>query len=87
MDVKKIIRKFIEVNLIIFDDEAQFSDSDNIFELGFVNSLFAMKVLNYIENEFNITVSNEDIDIKNFSSVENIVGFINRKRKTSIVNE
>lgn len=79
MELNQKIRKYITSNLIVFDDEAEFSDSDNIFKLGFVNSLFAMKLLNYVEKEFNITVESEEIDIANFSSVDNIVALLNRK--------
>ena len=82
MEAKERIRTFIESNLVVFEDETKFSDNDNIFELGFVNSLFAMKILNYIENEFKITIDNEDIDIRNFSSVNNIVNLINKKNKS-----
>ncbi len=80
METKDKIRKFIESNLIVFNDEVIFSDSDNIFEKGFVNSLFAMKLLNYVESEFNISVNNEDIDISNFSSIDNIINLINKNR-------
>jgi acyl carrier protein len=79
MELNQKIRKYITSNLIVFDEEAEFTDSDNIFKLGFVNSLFAMKLLNYVEKEFNITVESEEIDIANFSSVDNIVTLINRK--------
>lgn len=81
MELNKKIRKFIESNLIIFDDEAEFSDDENIFELGFVNSLFAMKLLNYVEQEFDIIVNNEDMDISNFNSVINIVKLIRKKQE------
>lgn len=80
MELKEKIRNFIEENLTVFDDEAQFSDSDNIFELGYVNSLFAMKMLNYVENEFEVKVENEDINVLNFSSVNNIMQLIEKKR-------
>ncbi len=80
MEIKEQIRKFIENNLVVFEDEAHFEDSDNIFEMGFVNSLFAMKLVNYIENELGVTVPNDDLDIANFSSVERIVSFIERKK-------
>ena len=80
MELKEKIRKFIENNLVVFEDEAEFEDSDNIFEMGFVNSLFAMKLVNYIENDLGIEVENEDLDINNFSSVERIVEFINDKK-------
>jgi len=81
MELNNKIRKYIESNLIVFEDEADFSDSDNIFQMGFVNSLFAMKLLAFIEQEFNITVENDEIDIKNFSSVNSIVTFITNKVK------
>ena len=48
--------------------------------MGFVNSLFAMKMLNYVENEFGVSVDNDDMEISNFSSVNNIVEFINKKQ-------
>lgn len=80
MELKEQIRKFIESNLVVFEDEAEFSDSDNIFEMGFVNSLFAMKLVNYIEENFGIQVANDDLEISNFNSVNRITEFIESKR-------
>ena len=80
MELKEQIRKFIESNLVVFEDEAEFSDSDNIFEMGFVNSLFAMKLVNYIEENFSIQVANDDLEISNFNSVNRIAEFIESKR-------
>lgn len=79
MEPKEKIRKYIQANLIVFEDEAEFNDSDNIFKLGFVNSLFAMKLLTFVEKEFNIVVENDEIDISNFSSVDNIASLISKK--------
>lgn len=79
MEFREKIRRFIEDNLIVFDEDANFTDEDNIFQRGVVNSLFAMKLLTYIESEFNISVSNDEIEISNFSSVNNIVSFVERK--------
>ncbi|MGX5556795.1 acyl carrier protein [Bacillus cereus] len=79
MELNQKIRSFIEKQFVVFEDEAKFEDHHNIFEMGFVNSLFAMQLLEYIESEFGITVDNEDLDIQNFSTVNNIVALINRK--------
>jgi methoxymalonate biosynthesis acyl carrier protein len=73
------IRSFIQANLLVFEDEVSFVDSDNIFQMGYVNSLFAMKLLNYVESEFSIKVDNDEMDIRNFSSVDSIVALISRK--------
>ncbi|HYC29998.1 MAG TPA: acyl carrier protein [Chitinophagaceae bacterium] len=78
--MKEKIRNFILSNLMVFDDDVELSDNDNIFQLGYVNSLFAMKLLTFVENEFGITVGNEDMDIRNFSSVNNIVRLVESKQ-------
>jgi methoxymalonate biosynthesis acyl carrier protein len=56
-----------------------FNDDDDIFALGFVNSLFAMQIVLFVETEFNITVENEDLEIENFNSISAISGLIDRK--------
>lgn len=76
---RSIVREYITDNIIKFDDDT-FSDSDNIFSMGFVNSLFAMKLLDFIEKKFEIKVEDDDIEISNFSSIDNIVNLIHRKK-------
>lgn len=80
MELKEKVRDFISENLIVFDDDAEFTDEDNIFEMGFVNSIFAMKLVGYIEEEFGFRVENDDLNISNFSSVNNIVTFVEGKK-------
>ncbi len=79
MEQREKIREFIKNNFIIADDNIEFSDGDNFFALGFVNSLFAMKLVNFLEKEFNIAIENDDLDINNFNTVNNIISLINRK--------
>jgi acyl carrier protein len=84
MKLNEKVRTFIRENLIVLEeDEAEIADSDNIFELGYVNSLFAMKLLNYVETEFNVRVMNEDMNLKNFSSVNSIVELVRKKTDNS----
>lgn len=79
MDRKQTIRKFIEENMVIYDESVTFSDSDNIFELGFVDSMFALKLVVFIETEYGLKVGNEDLNLQNFSSIDHISDFIERK--------
>lgn len=81
MNLNDTIRAFIQQNLTVFEDDVTFSDSDNIFEQGFVNSLFAIQLLNFVQREFDIVIENEDINIRNFSSVNNIVRLVQKKQK------
>ncbi|MCM3290558.1 acyl carrier protein [Paenibacillus sp. MER 180] len=79
MNYQNEIRNFIHQNLSISEDNIEFSDDDNFFKLGFVNSLFAMKLVNFVEQKFGIEVENEDMDLKNFSTVNNLLALIHKK--------
>ncbi len=71
------IRGFIELNMNV-DDEAVLNDSDNIFGLGYVSSIFAMRLLNFIENLSGITVADDEIALANFCSIDAMAALVCR---------
>ena len=83
MEPRDKIRHFIAQNLTIFSDNVTFTDSDDIFKMGFVDSLFALKLVKMVEAEFGLVVGNQDLRLANFSSVDNIVRFITSKRAST----
>ncbi|HYU35604.1 MAG TPA: acyl carrier protein [Thermoanaerobaculia bacterium] len=52
---------------------------EDIFALGFVNSLLAMQLVAFVEKEFGIRVEDEDLDLDNFRSIEAISNLVARK--------
>ena len=73
------IRNYVVANCVVFDDEAEFSDQDNFFDFGMVNSLFAMKLVTWLEQQWGIEILNEELFLYNFCSVERIHGFLKKK--------
>ena len=53
---------------------------EDIFALGFVNSLLAMQLVAFVEKEFGITVTDEDLDLDNFRSLAAMDALVARKR-------
>ncbi|MFL6196747.1 MAG: acyl carrier protein [Thermoanaerobaculia bacterium] len=53
---------------------------EDIFALGFVNSLLAMQLVAFVEKEFGITVEDADLDLDNFRTVNAIASLVERKR-------
>lgn len=51
-------------------------DGDDIFALGFVNSLFAMQLVMFVEQTFNMTVEDDDLNIDNFRSIDAICNLV-----------
>lgn len=74
-NIKANIRNFLSKYITNYD----LKDDEDIFSLGFVNSLFAMQLVMFIEKEFKLTVDNEDLDLKNFRSIKSIAELVERK--------
>lgn len=62
-----------------FFSNHELKDDEDIFALGFVNSLLAMQLVQFVEKEFAITIEDEDLDFENFRTVNNIDALITRK--------
>ena len=73
--VKQRIREFIERHI----RQRNFDDDVDIFALGFVNSMFAMQLVLFVEGDFGIKVEDEDLEIDNFKSVNAIGDLVERK--------
>lgn len=58
-------------------------DDEDLFATGLVNSLFAMQLVLFVESEFKIQVSNEDLDLDNFRAIQNIGNFVSKKTGAS----
>jgi acyl carrier protein len=82
LNIDEIIRQFLIVNLISFDEDPKIEDDENIFESGFVDSTLAMQLVNFIEEKFKIIIKDDDLDLINFSTINRIVQFIERKRNS-----
>jgi acyl carrier protein len=55
-------------------------DDEDIFAMGFINSLFAMQLVLFVEKEFQLDVENEDLDIDNFRTINAIAALVERKQ-------
>lgn len=52
---------------------------EDIFSLGFVNSMFAMQLVLFLEQEFQITIENEDLEFDNFKTINAMTNLVQRK--------
>lgn len=69
------VRAFIERSFHGHD----IANGDDIFALGFTNSLFAMQLVAFVEKEFGIEIDSDDLEIDNFRSIDAITALVNRK--------
>ncbi|MDF2803380.1 MAG: acyl carrier protein [Anaerocolumna sp.] len=69
--IKVFLSKFMNVNEI--------EDTDNFFERGLVNSLFAMNLVTFVESEFDVSIDNTELDLENFKDINSISALIEKK--------
>ncbi|ABX06601.1 conserved hypothetical protein [Herpetosiphon aurantiacus DSM 785] len=74
-DIKARTRAFIGK----FFKNIELQDDEDIFALGFVNSLFAMQLVMFIEKEFGIAVEDQDLNIDNFRTINAMADLVKGK--------
>lgn len=79
------VKPAIEAFLGRFFGEYALRDDEDIFATGFVNSMFALQLVQFVEGEFGITVESEDLELDNFRTVSAISAFVERKKASPAV--
>jgi acyl carrier protein len=74
------IKNFIRTELI-YDDEKDFDENTNLIERGIVDSMSLVRLISFLEENYEIQVQDEDIVPENFSSLAKISSFIAERRK------
>jgi acyl carrier protein len=70
------VRDFIKASCNL----PELEDDCDIFETRIANSLFVIELMMFIESEFAVKVTTDDLDLENFNSVKAIERFLELKR-------
>ena len=73
--IKESLRRFIQRSIQL----PQIADDEDLFATGIVNSLFAVQLVTYIEKTFGLEVQAEDLEIRNFRSLNAATAFVEQK--------
>lgn len=74
-DNKTAIREFILENI----SEPTLGDDEDIFERGYVRSMFVMQLVLFIEQEFGVSITGADLQFDNFRTVDRIDTLVSKK--------
>ena len=75
------IRGFIEARF----PRADINDAQDIFSLGYINSLFAMELVMFLEKTFAIAIPNDELRIDNGRTVTAMTDLVGRLRSAVAV--
>ncbi|MFB3916890.1 MAG: acyl carrier protein [Terriglobales bacterium] len=79
--MKEALRLFITENFL-YGQKVQFSDDDSFIEHGLIDSTGILELVSFIEQEYGITVGEDDLVPDNLDSINRLTTFIARKQTT-----
>jgi acyl carrier protein len=81
-EVRDQIRDFIVENFL-FDEPDILKDDVSFLDEGILDSTGILELVNFLEEEFGITVEDDELAPENLDSVDNVVAFLNRKQTSA----
>ena len=80
MDIAEQIRCFILENYLFSDDDSALGSDDSFLETGILDSTGMMELIYFLEEEYQVTVQDEEMIPENLDSVARVVAYVQRKR-------
>ena len=77
-DNRSKIREFIIENFLFGSDDG-LKDDASFLEEGIIDSTGVLELVNYIEEEYSITIEDEELIPENLDSIDNVVGYLETK--------
>lgn len=77
-EIKDKIRDYIMK--ATFDDVKKITDETLIFEQGVLDSMGLLFLIEFLQEEFNVTTNDDELVVENFESINKIVGFLDSKQ-------
>ena len=74
------IRAFIARNFLFTDGGFEYEDSASFLEAGIIDSYGFMELLHWVEEEFSMSVADDELVPDNFDSVHDLSAFIVRRK-------
>lgn len=79
MDVETILHRFIAENFAYTSDLSRIDPDASFFESQLIDSTGILEIIHFIEEQFGVEVSDEEIVPENFDTVRRIAAFVSRK--------
>lgn len=80
MSTRDSVRNYILENYLFSDDQSALADDDSFLDKGIIDSTGILEVIYFLEDDFSITVEDDEMMPENLDSVNNIVAFIEKKQ-------
>lgn len=76
--IEKELRQFIIENFL-YGQEEEFDNSDSFLDKGIIDSTGVLELVAFLEENYHISIDDEELIPENLDSISNIVRFLDSK--------
>jgi acyl carrier protein len=78
-EIAQKIRSFVVNNFLFQEEDGRFSNDDSFLETGAVDSVGILTLVEFVEEQYTISIEDEEIVPDNWDSVHRIAAFVQTK--------
>lgn len=82
-DAKSTLRTLILEDYLFTDDESALTDDMSFLQEGILDSMGILEIIMFLEERFQVSVAEDEMIPQNLDSINNLLGYIERKRKAA----
>jgi acyl carrier protein len=79
-NAKQIVKDYVSRELADESKQTALKEEENLLANGIIDSLGILKLVSFIEQEFDIRVPDEDVTVQNFRSLKDIANYLETKK-------
>lgn len=79
MNINNVIERFIVNEIMMTDDQTKIDPDEDLLENGVLDSLALIRLIGFIEEQFEITVEDGEVTPNNFQTLNVMTAFIASK--------
>ena len=80
MSTLEKLRKYILETYLFTTDEGALANDDSFLDTGIIDSTGILELVLFLEQEFGLTIDDEEMLPENLGSIDNLVSFIEHKK-------
>jgi len=74
------VRGFVQENFLYMHTDFHLADEDRLLDRGVIDSMSIVEMISFIEREFGVNATEEEISDANFGSLAGIARFVGEKQ-------
>lgn len=77
--VEEMVRKYIAENILFSKDGYPYPDDASFLDNGIIDSMNVLELVVFVEDNFGITVDDQEVVPENFDSVARLAAYVHQK--------